>query len=143
MKLLPWLLSASLLASCSSANRHLRQAEKHLKKAEQLGAKVRVDTFYVDREIIVPDVKFDTVTAFKTLSDTITITKDNIITKIKVDTISKRVYVSVKCPPDTVRIRVPVTVTKEINAEFPWGWLVLAFCAGSILGLLASRKVGS
>lgn len=127
------------LSSCG-VNHHLRQAERHLKKAEQLGAKVRVDTFYVTKEVIVPEVKFDTLVSILRLTDTLTITKDRAVTKIKLDTLLKKVYISTQCLPDTVRLTIPVTVTKEIKSTFPWWYLAIAFFAGGFVIYLIRRK---
>jgi hypothetical protein len=100
-----------------------------------------MDTVYVDKTVIVSETKFDTVFSILRATDTLTIIKDRMITKLKIDTLSKKVFVSVKCPADSIVVRVPVTVTKKIDADFPWGWIVLAFCAGAILGLFATRKL--
>ena len=129
---------ALFLASCGTTY-HLKRAEHHLKMAQVKGAVLKPDTVFVEKEVIVPEVKYDTVIERVDFRDTVTVVKDNIVTRLKVDTINKRVYISVKCPPDTVRIKVPVTITKTIESEFPWGWLVLAFIAGIVLGLFGTR----
>jgi len=125
-------------SSCTAPH-HLRQAERHLKKAEQLGVKINADTVYVSREIIVPEVKYDTILKQVNFTDTLTVIKDNIVTKVKVNTVTKEVYIAVKCPPDTVRINVPVTITKNIESAFPWGWIVLAGVIGLAGGLFATK----
>lgn len=135
-----WLIIILFLSVGCSPKWHLRQAEKHLQKAQQLGAVVKADTIYVSREIIVPEVKTDTVLKTLNFRDTLFLERDKIKIKLRIDTVKKSVYIAVDCPSDTLRIKVPVTVTKEINSEFPWGWLVLCFCAGAVLGLFASRN---
>ena len=127
-----------LLTACGPAF-HLRQAQKHIKKALLKGAVANVDTFYVDREIIVPSIKFDTVTAYKTLTDTIRIVKNGIVTKIKVDTVNRDIFVETECPPKIVTVRVPYTVTTEIKTGFQWWWFVVVAVVCLALGLFVRR----
>ena len=71
-----FILSFALLASCNSAY-HLKRAERHIKKSEQLGAKINTDTVYVSREIIIPEIKYDTLLQNINFTDTLTVIKDN------------------------------------------------------------------
>lgn len=127
-----------LLASCSP-KWHIKQAERHLRKAEINGANVRVDTVYKTISVIVPETRFDTVLSVQNFRDTITLEKDRIITRIKFDTLTKKLYVNTICPPDTLRIEVPVTVTKEIESGVKWWWFVVVGVAGLILGLWVKK----
>lgn len=131
-KLIKYLLLSLLFIHCSPAW-HLKQAERHFKKAEIKGANVRVDTVYNTVTVIVPETHLDTVFSVQNFRDTITLEKDKIITKIKFDTLTRRLYVNTICPPDTVKVKVPFTVTKEINAGWPWWWLLLAGLVGAAL----------
>lgn len=133
-----YLFIALILSSCG-ASHHLKQAERHLKKAEQLGAKITPDTVFVNKLVIVPETRFDTVFTQLNFRDTITVEKDNIVTRIKFDTLTKRLYVQTICPPDTVRIEVPVSVVTEISStsfdKRVLTWIVIAlvsFFAGWI-----------
>lgn len=125
----PVLIMATLFLGCS-ASYHLKRAEKHLKKAELLGAQVRVDTIYKTISVAVPETHFDTVLTVQNFRDTIVVSKDKIVTKIKFDTLTRRLYVHTIQKADTVRIEVPVTVTKEIKSGWPWWWLIVAVLAG-------------
>lgn len=127
-----------LLASCSP-KWHLKQAEKHLRKAEISGANVRVDTIYKTISVIVPETRFDTVVTIQNFRDTVTLEKDRIITKIKFDTLTKKLFVNTICPPDTVRVMVPYTVTKNIESGVKWWLFVVVGVAGLILGLWVKK----
>ena len=139
MKHWPAYLIIAALAGCSPAF-HLKQAERHLRKAELKGAQVRVDTIYKTISVIVPETHFDTVLSVQNFRDTITLEKDRIITRIKFDTLTRRLYVQTICPPDTVRIEVPISVTKEIKSGFPWWWLLIAGLAGAGLAAILRRR---
>lgn len=124
-----WLAIILLLSSCGPSH-YLKKAERALKKAEQLGASVKSDTVYIDREIIVPQTHFDTVLSMQNFRDTITVTKDRVVTRVKVNTVEKKIFVETECPPDTIKIRVPVTVTREISSGYSlWELIILALAA--------------
>lgn len=118
------------MAGCS-ASYHLKQAEKHLKRAELKGANVRVDTVYKSIEVIVPEVRVDTIFKRVDFRDTIEFWQDRFHVKVKIDTLLKSVYIEGKCESDTVRIEVPITVTKEIKSGWPKWWLLVAALAGA------------
>ncbi len=66
-----------LLSGCSRSAFHLRQAKKHILKAELLGAKWEVDTVFKEIAVPVPSVRHDTV--FNSLpGDTVVIQKDRL-----------------------------------------------------------------
>ena len=127
-----------LLTACSPAW-HLKQAEKHLKKAEIKGASAQIDTVFVDREVIVPEVRFDTVVREVNFTDTVVVTQNNVITKVKVNTVEREVYIKTVCPPDTVKIEVPVSVTKEIKTGYPLWWLAVAAICGVGIGFILMK----
>lgn len=129
---------ATLFLGCS-ANYHLKKAEKHLKKAVINGASVKVDTVYKTVSVVVPETRIDTVLQHVNFRDTIVVSKDKIVTKIKYDTVSRRLYVHTTSKADTVRIEVPVTVTKEIKSGWPRWWLLVAALAGAGLVALFRR----
>ncbi len=134
-----YLIIILLLTSCS-ANWHLKQSKRHLKIAEQKGAVIMPDTVYVERRVIVPEVKTDTI--FHALEgDTVFITKDKL--KIKyVRLAGDSVFIEGKCDPDTVKINVPVTITKNISAPcWPKWWLIVAVLA-TIGVMVLFRNVG-
>ena len=121
-----YLISLILLSSCS-ANYHLNQAKRHLKIAEQKGAKITADTVF--KEIKVPEVKIDTfvneVTLEKLLRDTITVKQKNEVIKIKYVPKEKRIYVkSERTKP--VYIKVPIVVKQVIKAGLStWDSIIL------------------
>lgn len=129
------LLLIIVLSGCT-AKFHLRQADRHLRKAQWLGANTKTDTVFVNREVIVPEVRFDTVIQEVSFTDTVVVSKDNVITKVKVNTVEKTIFINTLCPSDTVKIEVPVTITKEIEAGWPWWWLVVVGVSGIGLGIL-------
>lgn len=125
------LIIIALLFSACSPSWHLKKAERHLKKAEVKGAQVRVDTVWKSIEVIVPEVRVDTVLKQVNFRDTIEFWQDRFHVRVKVDTLTKSVYIEGKCESDTVRLEVPVTVTKEIKSGWPWWWLIVAALAGA------------
>lgn len=122
-----YILIIMIMASCSPAAK-LRRAEKLIAKAEEMGAKWHVDTVYVTKHVIVPETHFDTVLTEVNFRDTITVEKDKVVTRVKVNTVSKEIFIETKCPPDTIKIKVPVTVTKTIKAKgySLWQLIILA-----------------
>lgn len=123
-----YLLIILLLTSCTSSW-HLKQAKKHLLKAEQKGATVRVDTVFKD--VITERSITDTVTVLKYnfLTDTITVETVRWKSKLKLDTVHHTLFQQVECKPDT--IRVPVQIITTIKAKsIPWWWLIIAGLIG-------------
>ncbi len=127
-----YLLLLWLLCSCG-ANYHLKRSEHHLKKAIAKGAIISSDTIWKAVEIYVPEVTTDTL--FRSVQgDTVRIEKDRL--KIKyVKLPGDSVYIEGKCETDTVKVEVPVTVTKTIQATTWLKWWHLIVAAG--LGALA------
>jgi hypothetical protein len=60
-----------MFSGCRSATGHLRQAEKHINKAKEKGAKVSNDSIFVEVPIVVTEIK-DSITV-KTHTDTLRI----------------------------------------------------------------------
>lgn len=125
--------------SCGPAY-YLRKAERAIKKAEQLGAQVKLDTVFQEVKITVPELKVDTLVKYRTLNDTITVVKNRVVTRVKVDTVTKEVFVETKCPERTRIVQVPYQVTKEIKAtgKLIWWHLIIAGLVGA--GLVALFK---
>lgn len=131
---------AMILSGCG-VNYHLRKAKGHLKKAEQKGAVVDRDTVFKTITVHTPKIEFDTVLRQVNFRDTITVEKDKVITRLKIDTITKEIYVYTECPPDTITVRVPVEV--KTNIKTPHGFwyytirlalpcLIVGFILGAI-----------
>lgn len=149
MKTLPWIIVVILpvfLASCSASNR-LKRAERLIAKAEANGAvwstKSKTDTVFRIDTVFVTGGRFDTLVKYTT--DTITVTKDKIVTKVKVSP-GKTIYVETKCPDKIVVKKVPYTVThtitKTIKAGYSWFQLLLAGLFGLVVGYLIGRILG-
>lgn len=135
-----YLFIVLILSSCGPSH-YLKKAERALKKAEELGASVKSDTVYIDKEIIVPKTHFDTVLRQVNFRDTITIEKDKVITRLKVDTITKEIFVETRCPEKKVVVKVPHTVTKTISAGYTlWELIILAIAALAV-GFAAGRFI--
>lgn len=135
------LFAAVVLTSCGS-NYHLRRAEHHLKKADLKGAVIASDTVYIEKLVTVPEVKTDTV--FKSeVGDTVFIAQDRL--KIKyVRLPGDSVFIEGKCESDTVRISVPVTITKEIYPAKGWKdylpWILVILAVAVVAYLLRTFK---
>jgi hypothetical protein len=133
-----FILTISLLILCSCGPTHyLKKAEKALKKAEQLGAVVKQDTVYVDRTILIPEHKTDTLIQRVDFRDTIRIETERVKWKVKVNTVEKEIFVEAKCKADTIRIKVPVETNREIKAGYGLliiiQWSILALLVGAVL----------
>lgn len=142
MKFTPstWIILALLVSACGPSH-YLKKAERALKKAEQLGADVSSDTVYVTREIITPKIEFDTVFRQVDFRDTITVEKEKVVTRVKINTITKEIFVSTECPSDTVRIQVPISVSREISAGYTlWELIILAIAALAV-GFVVGRFI--
>lgn len=127
-----------LLLACGPAGK-LRRAEKLIAKAELLGAKVTTDTIYIEKKVIVPEYRWDTVGIYQTLTDTIIVNNEKIVTRIKIDTVTKTWYVDNIIKGDTVFVTMPaqvnndITVPKQMN---PWPWIIAALVLVAIILLI-------
>jgi hypothetical protein len=121
------------ISGCKSGY-HLKRMAYHERMAIAKGAVITPDTVYREIKVIVPETKIDTVERFITLSDTITVIKNRIVTKIKINTRDSTVYVSTICPGDTIYKTVPVTITKNIEGScgLPW-WVYAVFGLSALI----------
>ena len=136
---------AALLFSCGPQAK-LRRAERLIAKAEAQGARWKVDTVFKEITVYTTKIEFDTVLKQVNFHDTITVIKDNVITRFKINTVTKDIYVNTECPPDTIEILVPVTVNKEINAKkrswtFYVAWALLLMIAAFVAGYIVRAQV--
>lgn len=129
------------MQSCG-VNYHLRKSDRHMKKAILKGAIVKADTVYKTITVYTPKIEFDTVLRQVNFRDTITVEKDKVITRLKIDTITKEIYVSTECPPDTIRVEVPVSVENHIKTPrgfwYYFQFIAIALIVGFILGVVFS-----
>jgi len=136
------------LSSCGPAAK-LRRANRLIDQAIAAGATVKTDTVFVTRTVTVPETHFDTVLTKVNFTDTITVEKDKVVTKVKINTVTKEVFVSTKCPEVTKVVKVPVQVFKTISAGYTkWRvtWmtglgLLLGFIAGTFLGRFVLKLI--
>lgn len=130
-----WLVVILLLTSCGPAAK-LRRAEKLIAKAEELGAKWRVDSVVVEIPVPIQSVRVDTVERVLP-GDSIVLEKERlkvIVKRLPGDTL----LVWGECRADTIKVRVTKTVTKTIEAKggLKWWWLLVAGAIGIILASL-------
>jgi hypothetical protein len=127
-----------ILSACGPAY-NLKQAKKHLLKAESKGAKVERDTVY--KEIITTKTVSDTVVKIrqidKLFTDTLTIETTKWKTWTRIDTVTKKVFQMVECKPDT--IRVPIAIKTDIKAGYGGFQLFGMIIFGLVVGALAGR----
>jgi hypothetical protein len=135
-----FLILLIILSSCSSANK-LRRAEKLISKAEELGAKWRVDSVQVEVPVIVPEIRVDSIFVAKP-GDSVVIFKDRlkvILKRMAKDTI----MIQAECLADTIRVKVTKTVTKTIQAKSGytlWEMIILGIAALAV-GYVAGRFI--
>ena len=127
-----------ILTSCGPAAK-LRRAEKLISKAEELGAKWRIDSVQVEVPVIVPETRVDSVFVQKP-GDTITITKERLKVKIMrygMDTVK----IEAECAADTIYKKVTKTVMKTIEAKgkIKWHHLAIVFFVGAVIGRFVIR----
>ena len=119
-----YLLLIFLFTSCTPTF-YLKKAERALKKAEQLGADVSADTIYKEHTVIRTETLIDSIFTTRQ-GDTIRIYKD--LLKIKyVRLAGDSVFIEGKCEADTVKIKVPYQVIKEIKSGHS-NWDVIKWC---------------
>lgn len=137
------LISCVLLFAQCGPKWHLKRAQRHEKIALQKGAEIKTDTVYATVGLPTPEIRVDTVFRDVTFLDTLIVTKENVVTRVKVNPVLRTVYVTTTVKPDTIKIQVPVKVEKVIYAPQKglklWQWILIALAAGLILGILIKR----
>lgn len=142
MKWYGYVIIGLVVAGCGPASK-LRRAERLIAKAELQGAKWHIDTVFKIVPVTTKLVERDTV-VLNAPGDTIVITKDKLRVKLKV--MRDSIYVNGECLPDTIKVIVPVQVTKTIEAPKGITWweavlgIILAFVIGYVVRLLTGRK---
>lgn len=130
-------------ASCSPSNQ-LRRANRLIAKAEAGGAKwsetTKTDTIFVVKEVPVPGVEVDTVANLT--ADTIIVTKDRVITKVLVNTHTKKVYVKTTVKPDTIKVKTYYTITKTVSKQLKAGFSLFQVIGGIIFGIVLGALLG-
>jgi len=135
------IIAILLVTACGPASK-LRRAKRLIAQAETSGATVVTDTVFKEVPLYVKEMRIDTIVQRVDFRDTITVTKDRVVTRIKIDPVEKTVYVKTVCPPDTLRIKVPVVVTKKISAGYTGWGLAWRTGVGFMLGLIVGTFLG-
>lgn len=140
-----FIIALVILTSCGPQAK-LRRAERLIAKAEAQGARWKSDTVFVEKQIITRERHIDTLIQRVDFRDTITVIQDKVVTKVKINTVTKEVFIDTECPPDTVKISVPVVVNREISAKkrswtFYVAWALLLIIAAFVTGYLVRGQV--
>lgn len=146
----PTILLALILFTGCSLTKDERRLNRGTKKLEKLVSKFpelkRIDTLRIPHQILVPRTQLDTVATLTT--DTITITKDRLTVRFRVDTVLKTVWMDAMCDTlvirDTIRVPVstiqPVKVVPSSKTGNRWlPWLLLVFVAVVLILSLLRR----
>lgn len=135
LKFLPILL-ALFIYGCG-ANYHVRQAEKHILKAQAKGAVwkeiIKTDTIVKDTTIFIAGESLDESFDFDPgRIDSVTIEKEKIITKVIVDCKNKKGSVAVDCPDRIVKVPQKYYVNRRITRTLKSGPSNFQVISGSI-----------
>lgn len=142
-----YLAAIIVLSSCSVflndaklARHHIRKAEKHIKKAEDLGAEWKTDTVFQWIEVPVPEVQIDTQFITKPV-DTVYLTQERL--SIKVVRSYDTIRIEGTCLPDTILVNVPAVTNKTLDCpdcpkkKVPLGiWILIGALVLAVLGAL-------
>jgi hypothetical protein len=129
-----FLIMAGVIASGCSPESKLRRARRLINEAEAAGITWRVDTVFKEIPIIIPRVETDTLVQTLNFRDTVFLVKDRLITKVKVNPITKTVYISSKCDSVVIIKRVPVEVNRSIKVGYSLAGLIWRVLLGIIIG---------
>lgn len=133
-----WAIIILLLFCSCSSSWHLKQAERHIRKAQIKGASVNADTVFVKDTVFIKSVRVDSIFTVK-VGDTVRIEKERLKLKY-VRLAGDSVFIHAECEADTIVREIPVTVTKNITAKgLDWKWLLVALVAGFIVCLFMRR----
>lgn len=129
-----WL--ALILSACNSPTRLLKRADRLIKKAEQYGAVWHNDTTIIRVPVVLTETKHDTLIDYRHTIDTFTVIKNKITTKIKIDTLNKKIYVNVYQPADTVYAEAPCVTSKTIKSGYTTFQVLACIGFGVVVGFL-------
>lgn len=133
---------ALLVTGCSAANK-VRRAERLLREAEAMGLNwhnvTKTDTVYRDTVLVVKAIEVDTLVKYST--DTITVVKNNVVTRVKINP-GKTVYIDTKCPEQKIVYRERTAINTHTKKSLKAGlttWQIIGialFCF--LLGFMAN-----
>lgn len=130
-----FLIVALLISGCGPQSK-LRRAKRLIASAESSGAVWAVDSVFKTIEITVPQIDLDTVFRDVNFIDTLVLTKEKVITRVKVNTVTKEVFVKTTCPEQKKKVVVTHTVTKTIHAGASTWEIVKLFLIGFAAGVI-------
>lgn len=129
------------ITSCGP-NYYLRKSERALRKAQILGAEIKIDTVFSEIPVFVDRIALDTL-LISGIKDTVEIVKDRLRIKY-VRLPGDTVWISGQCDSLTIIKEVPVRVEKVIYAPQKglklWQWILIALAAGTLFGIWVNRR---
>ena len=132
-----YLLAAIALTGCS-ANWHLKKAIA--KDPTILTQGVVVETVTDTIEVIVPELRVDTLHTWS--ADTVTTYVDRVRIRTKVDTVQRTVYVDVVCPADTVYVEHTTertVIQPKVRGGIDWRWVLVVIGLGVFAWLIREK----
>lgn len=135
------ILFALILVSCSPESK-LRRARRLINEAEASGVQWKVDTVFKTVTVEIPAVRVDTVVKVQDWRDTIIVTKDRIITRVKVNPIEKTVYVDSKADSVVITKIVPEIINREIKVGYSTMGVVWRAAAVGLVLLIVGLLIG-
>ena len=136
-----WPVLIIFFYSCASPAKKLQKAQRLIDRAIQLGAVVEVDTIFIEKSILIPSIDHDTIVERVNFRDTITITKDKLITRVKIDTVNHSIFIETKMPADTIIVEVPAAINNKIQAGYTVMQTILFTIGGFGIGLLTTLVI--
>ena len=135
-----------VLSSCGPAW-HLKEAKKHLQKAEALGASVRRDTIFkeIKFDIKGPNTTVDLGDIILHRKDGVEhrlILKDTIIYKDKIRIEVRDSVQYIECPDSLIVEKVPVIVDTDIKHGYTEWQYISAIIGGILFGLVVGFLLG-
>lgn len=130
-----------LLTSCMSPMSKLRKAKRLIREAENAGVAWHVDTVFQEVKVTIDRVHIDTLVKTLNFRDTIVLTRDRLVTKVKVNTETKEVYIQSKCDSVVVVKKVPIQVFRDIEVGFSKFGLIWRVLLALIVGFMCGYFV--
>lgn len=132
------LLAVIILTGCGP-RWHIKQAEKHILKAEAKGSSWKRDTILQTIQVPVPEIRVDSTIVIKP-GDSVIIYKDRLEVKykrLKGDT----VFIEASCLPDTLKVEVVKYINNELNCPKP-KWRLVDVIGAALIALIAGFVLG-
>src|SRR6188768_209627 len=108
------LIVACGVISCSPQSK-IKRAQRLIREAENAGVEFTADTVYQTITVTTPRIDVDTVFRDVTFRDTLVLPQNKVVTKVKINTVTKEVFVKTKCPEQSKKVVVTHTVKKTLK----------------------------